>query len=182
MNKIVKAFLIGLIAALALMILGARLLGKGKVEQPSATDKSGDQMVVTGPLAGKDIRFDGYYRNQVGDLIYLLRFFPEGRVVTVNGTTQVEKDLPAFLVRETKGNPGLGLHNVPVSVVGDSLVFITRPEKGEIEYRGAVVSSSMVRFLRHSHITGTRQQMEYVFYPDGSAPSKQDSTQVVQPS
>lgn len=117
------------------------------------------------------LRYDGYYKNNVSDLQYLIRFFPEGRVVSVNGTKDVEKDLPSYLIRETRGNPALGLHNVPVSVVGDSIVFITRPEKGEIEYRGVVVSSSMVRLVRHSHITGSRQLMDYIFYPD-EAPSK----------
>ena len=128
--------------------------------------EAGAPEVITGPFQGKPLRFDGYYRHQIGDLLYLIRFFPEGRVVSVNGTTQVEKDLPKYLVRETQGNPALGLHNVPVSVIGDSLVFITRPEKGEIEYRGAVASGSLVRFVRHSHITGTKQLMEYIFYPD----------------
>lgn len=179
MNNTIKYILLGIIAVLSIGLLVGRLTQKEA--GPDTTVNEPEQAVV-GPLAGSQLRFDGYYRNQIGDLIYLLRFFPEGRVVTVNGTTQVEKDLPAFLVRETKGNPGLGLHNVPVTLVGDSLVFVTRPEKGEIEYRGAVVSGSMVRFLRHSHITGTRQVMEYVFHADGSEPSKQDSAQVVQPS
>lgn len=178
MNSTIKTILIGVIAVLAIAILVGRYMGASSTstsEQPAET-------VVTGPLAGKNLRFDGYYSNQVGNLLYLIRFFPEGRVVTVNGTTEVAADLPKYLVRETKGNPGLGLHNVPVSVEGDSLVFITHPEKGEIEYRGSVVSTSMVRFLRHSHITGTRQLMEYMFYPEGTVPLKQDSTEVVQPS
>lgn len=179
MNNTIKNVLLVFIAVMAILLLGKQFISTGPATL--APPVAGEQTII-GPLADTGLRFDGYYRNQLGDLIYLLRFFPEGRVVTVNGTTQVEKDLPAFLVRETKGNPGLGLHNVPVTVLGDSLIFITRPEKGEIEYRGAVVSSSMVRFLRHSHITGTKQLMEYVFYPDGSTPSKEDSTQVVEPS
>ncbi|TXI78844.1 MAG: hypothetical protein E6Q44_10325 [Flavobacteriales bacterium] len=179
MNNTIKTILIGIIAALAIALVGKSLLSPdGPIpagsDQPSTTS-------TDGPLVGSGLRFDGHYRYTVGNLIYLLRFFPEGRVVTVNGTQEVEKDLPAYLVRETRGNPGLGLHNVPVDLVGDSLVFITHPEKGEIEYRGVVVSGSMVRFLRHSHITGTRQLMEYVFQPDGTSPSQEDTAQVVQP-
>ena len=91
-------------------------------------------------------------------------------MVSVNGTTQVEKDLPQYLIRETKGNPTIGLVQCSDDrVEGDSSVYTTRPEKGEIEYRGNVVNGSMVRFLRHSHITGTKQVMEYIFYPDERA-------------
>ncbi len=165
MNNTIKYILVGLIAVLSIALIADRFM-----HPRSSGSANGDRTADTkGPLEDSGLRFDGYYRNQIGDLLYLIRFFPEGRVVSVNGTKDVEKDLPKYLVRETQGNPALGLHNVPVSVVGDSLVFITRPEKGEIEYRGALVSSSMVRFIRHSHITGTRQLMEYVFYPDDTA-------------
>lgn len=181
MNNTIKNVLIAIIAVLAVALVGKSLMDKGPSDNDPATDAT-TQQAVKGPLEDTGLRFDGYYRYHVGNLIYLIRFFPEGRVVTVNGTKEVEKDLPAYLIRETRGNPGLGLHNVPVSVVGDSLVFVTRPEKGEIEYRGAVVSDSMVRFLRHSHITGTRQMMEYVFHQDGSSPSQEDGAEVVEPS
>lgn len=170
MTNTIKYGLLALIAILSIALIAVRFLPTtGTGADPGGLQP---EQVVTGPFEGKPLRFDGYYRNQVGDLLYLIRFFPEGRVVSVNGTTQVEKDLPLYLVRETRGNPGMGLHNVPVSVIGDSLVFITRPEKGEIEYRGKVESSSMVRFVRNSHITGTKQLMEYIFYPDSAAVSQ----------
>lgn len=179
MNNTIKNILIGIIAIVAIALIGHELLVDRKTDP--AIDGIHTDGAVQGPLVGTGLRFDGYYRYTVGNLIYLIRFFPEGRVVTVNGTKDVEKDLPAYLVRETRGNPGLGLHNVPVSLVGDSLLFTTHPEKGEIDYRGTVVSGSMVRFMRHSHITGTRQMMDYVFWQDGTAPSQEDTTQVVQP-
>lgn len=178
MNNTIKNILLGVIAVLAIILIAGRFIGSTSGASNNASHQP--EQTIIGPLANKGIRFDGYYSNQVGKLLYLIRFFPEGRVVTVNGTTEVAKDLPKYLVRETKGNPGLGLHNVPVAVEGDSLVFITHPEKGEIEYRGAVASGSMVRFIRHSHITGTRQLMEYVFYPEGTVPLKEDSAEVVQ--
>lgn len=153
---------------IAVILLAGIALAIGKfMEKP---DTHGPNLlpeqVVTGPLKDTQVRFDGYYRNQVGNLLYLIRFFPEGRVVSVNGTTEVEEGLEKYLVRETKGNPSLGLHNVPVQIEDDSIFYVTHPEKGEIEYRGKVESGSMVRFLRHSHITGTKQMMEYIFYPD----------------
>ena len=164
MKNNLKFILIAIIAVASLALL------IGKFYRPAGSENANGtlapEQAVTGPFVDTPLRFDGYYRNQIGDLIYLIRFFPEGRVVSVNGTTQVEKDLPQYLVKETKGNPTLGLYNVPVSMEGDSLMYTTRPEKGEIEYRGVVVSGSMVRLLRHSHITGTKQVMEYIFYPD----------------
>jgi hypothetical protein len=155
--------LIAIIALLSIALIAARFWPSAPAGTmaPDATN-----VPVTGPFVGLPLRYDGYYKNSINDLQYLIRFFPEGRVVSVNGTKDVEKDLPSYLIRETRGNPALGLHNVPVSVVGDSIVFITRPEKGEIEYRGTVVSSSMVRLVRHSHITGSKQLMDYIFYPD----------------
>lgn len=177
MNSSIKNILVAIIAVLAIALIAKSLLGP---KAPAADTPTA--LTTKGALEGTGLRFDGYYVHRVGDLFYLIRFFPEGRVVTVNGTKEVQKDLPAYLVRETRGNPGLGLHNVPVTVKDDSLLFVTRPEKGEIEYRGAVVSGSMVRFIRHSHITGTRQLMEYIFHLDGSLPSEEDSTQVVQPA
>lgn len=164
MTNTIKTLLIALIGMLAIALIVSRLRGS----TPSSTEVVKAAPVVEGPFTGMPLRFDGYYRNKLGGLLYLMRFFPEGRVVTVNGAEAVEKDLPKYLVRETQGNPGLGLYNVRVNVVGDSLVFITRPEKGEIEYRGAVASGSMLRFTRHSHITGTKQLMEYIFYPDST--------------
>lgn len=165
MTNTIKTILIALIGVLAIALI------IGQIREPSASGPGTVRTVpvVEGPFTGSPLRFDGYYRNKIGELLYLIRFFPEGRVVTVNGAMSVEKDLPKYLVRETQGNPGLGLHNVRVNVVGDSLVFTTHPEKGEIEYRGVVPSGSMVRLIRHSHITGTKQLMEYIFYPDSVA-------------
>ncbi len=134
--------------------------------------EGGDQAVAvvtpkeTGPFAGLGLRYDGHYRDARGEVLYLIRFFPEGRAVLVNGIKDVEADLPKFLIRETQGNPSMGLYNVMVDVRKDSMFFVTRPEKGEISYRGKVADASLVRFHRHSHITGKDNEMEYIFYPD----------------
>jgi hypothetical protein len=127
------------------------------------------QQFVQGPLSGLAIRTDGYYRTQSGDVIRLMRFFPDGNVVLINGTTDIEADLPKFLIRETKGDPSLGLHNVPAVAKGDSVFFTIHPEKGELDFRGKVMSGSMLNFMRISHINGRREQLEYIFYPDASA-------------
>jgi hypothetical protein len=121
---------------------------------------------IKGPFEGKGLRFDGYYMETCGELLYLVRFFPEGRAVLVNGTSDLREQLPPLLVRDAKGDPTMGWYNVPVTVQGDSLFFTTRPEKGTIDYGGIVVDGSTVRFMRTSNITGTRQLKEYLFQPD----------------
>lgn len=124
------------------------------------------QHVQQSPFANLGLRFDGYYQESLGDLRYAMRFFPEGRIVLVNGTKDIEADLPKFLVRETQGNPSMGLYNVMPEVRSDSIFFKTYPEKGEISYRGKVMSGSLVRFNRYSHINGVSQDKEYIFHPD----------------
>jgi hypothetical protein len=123
------------------------------------------------PFEGLPIRYDGYYREQRNEAVYLMRFFPEGRIVMINGTADVDSILPGFLVRGTKGDPAMGLYNVMPRVVGDSIFFTTRPEKGEIDYAGAMVNNELARFKRYSHINGDRQLKEYRFQPD--VPSQQ---------
>ncbi|MBK8500561.1 MAG: hypothetical protein IPL52_17505 [Flavobacteriales bacterium] len=138
---------------------------------PSAAQPSAMQPSVTGPFAGLGIRYDGYYRDSRGEVIYLIRFFPEGRAVLINGTRDIEKDLPLFLTREIQSAPAQGLYNIKVDIRNDSLFFTTRPERGEISYRGKVMSGSTVRFHRHSHINGNDRLMEYIFYPDSAVSS-----------
>jgi len=136
--------------------------------QQEANGQSVQEVQPAGPspFEGLAMRYDGYYRDSRGRVLYLIRFFPEGRAVLINGTKEIENDLPKFLTRETQGNPTMGLYNEMVEVRGDSLFFMTHPEKGEISYKGTVENASLVRLLRHSHITGKEQIMEYVFHPD----------------
>lgn len=112
------------------------------------------------------VRFDGYYMERVDQLCYLVRFFPEGRAVLVNGTEDLLPQLPSVLVRDAKGDPVIGHYNVPVTIKGDSMFFTTRPEKGTIDYSGIAVNADQVRFLRHSHINGARHIKVYDFQPD----------------
>ena len=158
-----KTFLLIIIALLAIGLVASRFLGvaTGPV---APTPPPGPR-----PFAGLPIRFDGHYREQRNEAVYLMRFFPEGRIVMINGTTEVDSTLPGFLIRETKGNPAIGLYNVAPRVTGDSIHFTTYPEKGEIDYAGAAVDSVSVRFKRYSHITGARQLMEYEFRADTPA-------------
>lgn len=164
MTRSLKTILIVLIAALALFVAYGmwKKTGTGADRPPVGADG----ITVPSPFDGMGIRYDGHYRHEEGGLRYLLRFFPEGRVVTVNGTKDVEASLPKFLTRDTQGNPSMGLYNVPVQVKGDSLFFVTRPMKGEISYRGKVTSDRTVRFIRYSHINGKTFDFTYAFRSD----------------
>jgi hypothetical protein len=163
----IKTILILIIGLTALVLVAHRAYqwyttgtaaGSGSIPEEAVEDK--------GPFVGLGLRYDGYYMEDVGGILYLIRFFPEGRAVLVNGTTDLQSQLPPLLVRTAKGDPAMGYYNVAVRVDADSLFFTTKPEKGTIDYRGVVVDDSRVRFLRHSHINGTEQLKEYVFQPD----------------
>lgn len=118
------------------------------------------------PFRGLGIRYDGYYKEDAQGVHYLIRFFPSGNAVLINGTPDVAAELPKHLTADALGDPVLGWYNVPVTVNEDSIFFKTYPEKGEISYKGNVPSTAMVRLLRHSHINGSRAIKEYIFQPD----------------
>lgn len=140
--------------------------GEGKIPKDGAGPATNSKEVLADPLSKLGIRFDGHYKEQVQDVVYLIRFFPNGNAVLINGTQDVAHELPAYLRSDAMGDPVMGWYNVPVTVEGDSIFFKTKPEKGEISYRGNVPGTSMVRLLRHSHINGTRSIKEYIFQPD----------------
>lgn len=153
------------LAYIAIAYLLASCTGNGSstdIERSSEPDGN----ALGSQLKDLGIRFDGYYREEVGKVVYLIRFFPEGNVVLANATHDIEEQLPPLLVNDAAGDPRTGYYNVPVSIRGDSLFFTTRATRGELSYRGRVLDASRVRFLRHSHINGARHLKEYIFYPD----------------
>lgn len=119
-----------------------------------------------GPFTGTGLRMDGYYMATNGGVSYLVRFFPQGNAVLINGMGGSVGDLPAKLVADAQPDPIIGYYNVPVDVVGDSMFFTTTPRRGEIDYRGAAVHPDTLRFHRHSRITGRKEVMDYRFVPD----------------
>lgn len=137
-------------------------------DTPAAGDPQEIEAVPEGVLAGTGLRFDGYYMEQRGKLLYMVRFFPEGKAVLVNGTDDLLGELPALLVPDATGDPTMGYYNVPVQLRNDSLFFTTTPEKGTIDYSGIVVDNERVRFLRTSNINGSEQVKEYLFMQDPS--------------
>ncbi len=153
-----------------LFLFGILLLaacGTNEGDQPRTIPA--DQLSVDAPenpFQGLGIRFNGYYREETQGVVYLIRFFPKGNAVLINGTSDVGGQLHTMLTPNAPGDPVRGWYNVPVTVREDSIFFRTYPEKGEISYRGNVPSTSVVRLLRHSHINGTQAIKEYLFQPD----------------
>lgn len=119
-------------------------------------------------LANTSLRFNGVYHNAQGRHHYFLRFFPEGNVVLINGpdTSSGQSLLRGLLKADTPNDPVQGIHNVPVEQRNDSLFFVTRPMRGEIDYSGVVIQGDSVRFLRYSHINGKRFLYTYAFEAD----------------
>lgn len=120
----------------------------------------------TGPFEGLSTRYDGYYKSEAADIVYLIRLFPEGNAVLINGVRQIEDELPGNLVRDAVPDPDRGHYNVMVDVRNDSLFFVTTPRRGEISYSGTITPEGDLSLLRRSHITGKQQVMVYRFIPD----------------
>lgn len=172
MTRTIKTALLALIAILAVVVAVKKFMPA--VTAPAENRKvEAEEPAPPGPFDGLGLRYDGHYRCERGSLRYLMRFFPEGRVVMVGGTKEVEATLPDFLIRDTKGDPSIGLHNVMAEVRGDSIFMVTRPLRGEITYRGKVMSPARVHFFRHSHITGADYDMDYDFVSDSARASGQ---------
>jgi len=173
MNSSIKTVLLVIVVVLALAVAALMVLKRTNAPKSDTVAKVETEYTGPSPFDGLGLRYDGHYRCERGSLRYLLRFFPEGRVVLVNGTKEVEETLPDFLIRDTKGNPSIGLHNVMATVKGDSIFFVTKPMRGEISYRGKATGPGRVRFFRHSHITGADFDMDYIFVSDEERKSGQ---------
>ncbi|MBK7385015.1 MAG: hypothetical protein IPI81_17015 [Flavobacteriales bacterium] len=171
MSRTIKTILLVLIAAMAAYVAYSKLKPPGNDSSIPSSVEVMDP--VPGRLDGLGIRYDGYYQADRGSILYLIRFFGAGNAVLINGTKEMEKELPAFLIPTTKGNPAMGLYNIQVNAQDDSLHFDTHPEKGVISYRGKVMSASVVHFHRLSHINGKEFDMDYVFHADSTVLSPQ---------
>jgi len=173
MQNAIKTALLMVVALLAGTVAYFKFVGDKAPVVKNAPKDGEVRLDGPSPFDGLGLRYDGHYRCEHGGLRYLIRFFPEGRAVLVGGTKDVEATLPDFLIRETKGDPSIGLHNVMPEVRGDSMFFVTKALRGENSYRGRVESASSVHFFRHSHITGADFDLHYLFVSDASRVSGQ---------
>ena len=118
-------------------------------------------------LVGSGLKFHGVYDSPTsGNLHYFMRFFERGNVALVAGRQEPNDphNLASLLTEDVKSGTN-NVHNVPVTVRGDSLYFATMATRGAITYAGVVEGDSL-HFLKHSKVTGKKAVVSYVFVPD----------------
>ncbi len=120
------------------------------------------------PLQGTRLRFDGVYDQEAPrNLHYYMRFFERGNVVLVAGVQHPDDTVKLRdLLTQNAQSGANNLHNVPVTLHGDSLFFSTMTAKGAITYAGSFWGGHTLRFLKASGITGKKAILEYAFRPD----------------
>ncbi|MGV9012468.1 MAG: hypothetical protein ACOH13_07735 [Flavobacteriales bacterium] len=120
------------------------------------------------PLRDSRLRFDGVYDQEAsGNLHYYMRFFERGNVALVAGVQK--PDDPGSLQDLLTPNAQSGannVHNVPVTLRGDSILFSTMTAKGAITYAGIFLGGDTLRFLKASDVTGKKAVLDYAFRPD----------------
>ena len=158
-----------ILASTTVLIHACSVEGTGD-QRTTATAQTVETPQLT-PLAGTKLRFDGFYHRTVGRNQYLMRFFPEGNVVVINGTDSTPQFafLSSFLKQDAQNNTVPGLHNVPVSQQGDSLRFVTSTRRGDIDYYGKVLAPDSVHVYKYSHINGAKDTGTLTFRPDGGS-------------
>lgn len=134
----------------------------------STVVQQGDSTIVLHSLAGSGLRFDGYYDDQASpSLHYLMRFFPRGNVALIAGGQKTGDPMKLSDQLTENAKSGVNnLHNVPVTMRGDSIFFNTMASKGIISYAGTVLPGDSLRFLKVSRITGKQAIVEFAFRPD----------------
>lgn len=118
------------------------------------------------PLSHTGLRFNGVYHTSVGSIQYYMRFFERGNVALVVGPETANDTIRiASYLTENVQSGWNNVHNVPVTLRNDSLLFRTMALNGAITYAG-VVDGDSVRFLKASEVNGKRAIVAYGFEPD----------------
>jgi hypothetical protein len=126
--------------------------------------------ITANPLAApaEPPRYDGVYAGYFGGTVQLLRFFPEGNVVTATDRASGGDSLRLVLRADLQPDLGKGLHNVPVTFRNDSILFRTTIMRGFIDYGGVQLGPDSMRLLKHSTATAKSALLTYRFVPDGT--------------
>lgn len=134
---------------------------------PAAADTAGTVRLT--PLSGSGLRFDGVYHTNSSNLHYYMRFFERGNVALVAGHQSPTDTIHlAALLSENVQSGWNNVHNVPVTLRNDSILFQTMSVNGAITYAGKL-DGDTVRFLKASRINGKRAIVAYGFEPDGAS-------------
>lgn len=177
MRLFASSILFATVSWLVVCLPGCGTAGSGTVEVRTDTtaavpigDDSIYKMLHPGmvPLDGSGLRFDGTYRSSRGNVHYLMRFYRQGFAVILNGSdsTPGQEQLRSYIDPRMASVPRSGFHNVPVITQEDSLFIVTSTERGNIDYRGAIVTPDSLSFIKYSHINGARALVGYSFEAD----------------
>lgn len=138
--------------------------GTGTTGIPDGSGAAGG--TIYPPIPEGILRFDGVYHGTSGHIDYFIRFFPQGNAALLAGFPDPKIDLREYLKQDMAEGFSNG-HNVPVTIAGDSILFITSNRKGDISYHGFRVDAEHLTFRKHSHVNGRESTLDYVFesYP-----------------
>lgn len=108
-------------------------------------------------------RHDGFYHSRPpsGDYYYLIRFYPDGQVITasVGGEWTVAEIMKWF----NRDDPELSIG--PYVVLGTSLSFTSSSSYGRVDYAGFLVGGGL-KISTLSHINGNYSvDRSYAFTP-----------------
>lgn len=141
-----------------------------KVDENGVRIHTGDDkfLIGDGRLKGTWVRFNGVYKTVFDKKAQYLRFYPEGNVTSVLGSSVQDPSSLKSLMKQDIPNGENMIKNTMVTLEGDSLFFTTKGMKGLIDYRGARVDgdANSLRFLKHSLITGRKGFFEFTFEAD----------------
>ncbi len=140
----------------ALLLLTAAVAFAACGETKTETDKSA-------PLTP---RYDGIYMGTYGNLTQLLHFYPGGNVVTITGYASSGDSLRSLFRQDLPVNIEKGIHNVPVTLRNDSVLFRTTVMQGFIHYDGLIHGGDSLTVLKSSQANGRKAAITYYFSKD----------------
>ncbi|MBK9286400.1 MAG: hypothetical protein IPN38_01640 [Flavobacteriales bacterium] len=111
-------------------------------------------------------RYDGIYMGTYGNLTRLLHFYPSGNVVTITGYATSGDSLRSLFRADLPVNIEKGIHNVPVTLRNDSVLFRTTVMQGFIHYDGRIYGGDSLVVLKSSQANGRKAAITYYFSKD----------------
>lgn len=114
-------------------------------------------------------RYDGIYMGTYGNLTQLLHFYPSSNVVTITGYASSGDSLRSLFRADLPVNIEKGIHNVPVTLRNDSVLFRTTVMQGFIHYDGRIHGGDSLTVLKSSQANGRKAAITYYFSKDGAS-------------
>ncbi len=168
--SIKKLLICGVLSAMMLFAAGCtESSGKGSESttdgsSASQNDQSSQQDDTSGAKDGSDtdsavqaseLRFDGLYISAMTDYTFYLRFFSDGKVVSISSNETAE-------AAWQKLTPDYDSIAGTYTVDGDKVDFDLISANGKVTYSG-VISGEKIAFKTHSYINNKSFEREYTF-------------------